>query len=598
MDKNKIELALTGDQAIDLMAAALAGVPHAALAYSFKLDEAEVQALIAACQEQGLSTWCQAQQARNDVPAKSPAPAPKVNCTLVPDFILAAVQEVRAGMSLSAAAQLFHVAVSTLSSQLLALQNLGWEAWCSQLQRTKPNLKEVMNFRRPANKRTSAATNRALLSPQRRIALVALYWSHQLTVKELTTRSQLSHNHIWRLATKIPQPSLMAWLLQERECAAQNPLTKEQKQFERAHPLPAVELTTIPKFIEEAVLAVQRDGMSVAQVARALACTQKQIKAWLTAAQEQGMEAWARSLQPQRRPNTPHRSPKHSGAFRIHIMAALLSGKWGRREVLELFGGALSTVVGLRKQVQAQGLYAWCAKMRRFDQESPYAQALRTADLKRKWPELDFNHIIEFRREALRVIKEQGVSPQQAAEVLGLELKQVEAWLKRPEAALVVTEPITPELSALLKRYAHSNYSGKRRIELLGAALQGNKQVPYQLGTRLKAKAQEMGLYAWCEEQRKVDQYSARAQSLLREELEQAPVNVDLDSIPAFELAAVTAVISQGLLVSHVASVLGLKLGKLRIKYGKVRKQGYAQWLRQFSAEVRNLVGVKVDGKA
>ena len=258
MDKNKIELALTGDQAIDLMAAALAGVPHAALAYSFKLDEAEVQALIAACQEQGLSTWCQAQQARNDVPAKSPAPAPKVNCTLVPDFILAAVQEVRAGMSLSAAAQLFHVAVSTLSSQLLALQNLGWEAWCSQLQRTKPNLKEVMNFRRPANKRTSAATNRALLSPQRRIALVALYWSHQLTVKELTTRSQLSHNHIWRLATKIPQPSLMAWLLQERECAAQNPLTKEQKQFERAHPLPAVELTTIPKFIEEAVLAVQR----------------------------------------------------------------------------------------------------------------------------------------------------------------------------------------------------------------------------------------------------------------------------------------------------------------------------------------------------
>lgn len=84
MDKNKIELALTGDQAIDLMAAALAGVPYAALAYSFKLDEAEVQALIAACQEQGLSAWCQAQQARNDVPAKSPAPAPKVNCTLVP----------------------------------------------------------------------------------------------------------------------------------------------------------------------------------------------------------------------------------------------------------------------------------------------------------------------------------------------------------------------------------------------------------------------------------------------------------------------------------------------------------------------------------
>lgn len=150
----------------------------------------------------------------------------------------------------------------------------------------------------------------------------------------------------------------------------------------------------------------------------------------------------------------------------------------------------------------------------------------------------------------------------------------------------------------MLKRYAHSNYSGKRRIELLGAALQGNKQVPYQLGTRLKAKAQEQGLYAWCEVQRKFDQYSERAQSLLREELEQTPLNVDLDSIPAFELAAVTAVISQGLLVSRVASVLGLKIGKLRIKYGRVRKQGYAQWLRQFSAEDRKLVGVKVDGKA
>lgn len=108
----------------------------------------------------------------------------------------------------------------------------------------------------------------------------------------------------------------------------------------------------------EAVWAVQRDGISVAQVARVLACTQKQIKAWLTAAQEQGMEAWVRSLQPQSRPNTPHRSPKHSGAFRIHIMAALLSGKWGRREGAELFGMTLATVDGLRKQVQAQGLYA------------------------------------------------------------------------------------------------------------------------------------------------------------------------------------------------------------------------------------------------
>ena len=62
MDQNQTECTLTGDQAIDLIAAALAGVPYAALAYSFKLDEAEVQALIAACQEQGLSAWCQAQQ--------------------------------------------------------------------------------------------------------------------------------------------------------------------------------------------------------------------------------------------------------------------------------------------------------------------------------------------------------------------------------------------------------------------------------------------------------------------------------------------------------------------------------------------------------
>lgn len=598
MEHNKTDFPLTGDQAIDLMAAALAGVPHDALAYGFKLDEAAVKALIEACQEQGLSAWCQAQQARNDVPAKSPAPAPKVNCTLVPDFILAAVQEVQAGMSVSAAAQLFHVAASVISSHLLALQNLGWEAWLSKLQNTKLHVRDVMNYRRPAKKRTLAATKQAKLSPKRRIAIVALYWSHQLIIKELATRNQISCYQIRRLATKTPQPSLIAWLLQERECAAQKPLTQEQKQFERDHPLPVVELTTIPKFIEEAVWAVQRDGMRVAQVARALACTQKQIKSWLAAAQEQGMEAWVRSLQPNSGLTTQHRSPKHCGAFRIHVIAALLSGKWCRSRLSELIGVAPSTIQCLRKQVQAQGLYDWCAQMRRFDQESPYAPALIAADKLHEWPELDYNSILEFRREALRVIKGKGVSPKQVAEVLGLELKQVEAWLELPEYEVVAIAPITPEISVLLKRYARSNYSGKRRIELLGAALQGNKQVPYHLGQRLKVKAQAMGLYAWCEEQRKVDQYCERDQSLLREELEQAPLNVDLDTVPAFELAAVTAVLNQGLLVPQVASVLGLKMDKLRDKCEQVRKQGYAQWLRQFSAKERKLVGVKIDGKA
>ena len=85
---------VTGDEAIQIMAALSAGVAAEKVAATFHTTATAVKKLHTAACRQGLTVWCQAQRARDArcfTPQIGSTPKPRVNCGRAPEFIITAV---------------------------------------------------------------------------------------------------------------------------------------------------------------------------------------------------------------------------------------------------------------------------------------------------------------------------------------------------------------------------------------------------------------------------------------------------------------------------------------------------------------------------
>ncbi len=623
-------LLLNERQTFLVVASALGGVPYDDIAQAFKVNPETIEQLRLQALRQGLIYWCLHPQERVVAPSTAPKPIskrgrprrpPQVNCALVPEVVLAAVTVVNdRQLGVNEAADLFNLAPTFLTAECLKLKTMGFEAWSAQVRAISAEPKEILQYRRPRQKipgrKAPNPPGRALLSHQRRLAIFGTYMGKIMSMTQLAEANERTIQNIAHIIAQAKEDGLIAWCLQERTLAQGAKLSPAVVKFEQEHPLTEPNLATIPELMRAAVVAVTLQHMELEQVAFALGCDPSLVESWIQAANEQGIHPWFLSLPPCK-PRFSHKptntKPRHSGYFRIKLVGASLSGRWTNWNLHELFGVSPNTMPRYVNQTQEQGLFTWCQALREFDQ-TPLGQAYLEVESKLNLPEVDLSTVAEFQAAAREALKAK-VPADEVAAVLGLDPQVVARWARaskrkasEPEVEVAradqpvgaqlgdeqALDELTPrEISMMLRRHAHINYSGNRRIEMLGAFLLGSTQVNLQLAKRLRAKAQEMGLYAWCRELRRVDQLSPRAQALLLSEKEELPLKVNLAQVPAFQLAAVHAIEVLGLDPKEVVTTFKLTLKQVKTWCTAAEQVGFAQWAQRFTPSQRMLVGLE-----
>lgn len=197
---------VTGDEAIQIVAALSAGVAAEKVAATFHTTATAVKKLHSAARRQGLTVWCQVQRARDArcfTPQIGATPKPCVNCGRAPEFIITAVTEVALQhLSVTAAAQLFGLKPFELELAAVTAHNQGIMVWAQHL-RAHCVPETVLNHVTKNNQANSGA---------RRIKMVAACLSGCLgDDQQVATLFHTSPVYLHRLLRQAQAQGLLLW---------------------------------------------------------------------------------------------------------------------------------------------------------------------------------------------------------------------------------------------------------------------------------------------------------------------------------------------------------------------------------------------------
>lgn len=130
--------------------------------------------------------------------------------------------------------------------------------------------------------------------------------------------------------------------------------------------------------------------------------------------------------------------------------------------------------------------------------------------------------------------------------------------------------------------------SGDRRIRLMALMLSGmsvgqiskSMHVSSMFYYQCVHELEDAGLLAWCSAQRELDQNHPSAPALLAKELSEDQPEINFSKVNAFKLAAVDAVLNQGIAYRQAADIFGVTYQTLYAWCKKAKDEGLEQWAR------------------
>lgn len=130
--------------------------------------------------------------------------------------------------------------------------------------------------------------------------------------------------------------------------------------------------------------------------------------------------------------------------------------------------------------------------------------------------------------------------------------------------------------------------SGDRRIRLMALMLSGmsvgqiskSMHVSSMFYYQCVHELEDAGLLAWCSAQRELDQTHPSAPALLAKELSEDQPEINFSKVNAFKLAAVDAVLNQGIAYRQAADIFGVTYQTLYAWCKKAKDEGLEQWAR------------------
>lgn len=616
-ESDQTESGLTGADCIRVLAAYLSqqySVPE--LTAASGLSAADLKRFKREVKEQGLIAWCLAQHKRDQDSTRPSALKLKVDCNHLDLFIETAVEGVRSQ----------HFTAEQVAAILLldAAEVAAWvdlyqqeDTTMSQPQPETPapqaqssdlaaKLKQLYPYLTAPAHDAPGAHQRSRITGATRVALAAAFLSGKFNRGELLQASAsddfpayVFENTRRDLRRNLQEGSLLPWLIQQhssdqRAGFGHQPKLKEQFLIDRA---------ALPEFRVAAVEGVLEHQLPYEQVAALCGVRPDEVASWVKDAQAQGFKAWRQAqcqlyhsfeqLQELPREATSGLL-KISGQRRIDLLAAWLSGGFTQSDLAQAAGTSLGPIKNMISSFKEKGLYEWCQIQRLIDQHHSGAARILSAEQQHPLHPvmmIDRATLPQFKEAALDAVRHHGATVEEAGQVLGLEPKQIQAWLADAEvepqantgaesaaAASVVTLP--------------DELSGAQRINLLIELLLCEQAAvscegvcrTYQLSSDVAAAllraVEAEGLFNWCEAQRQRDE----AQPLKP----QVAVH-DGGVVDAFKVAAVEAVLKHGRSVATVAQILSLKRSELAVWSSSAMVQSFDQWVQNFSARSRAL---------
>ena len=616
-ESEQTESGLTGADRIRVLAAYLSqqySVPE--LTAASGLSAADLKRFKREVKEQGLIAWCLAQHKRDQDSTRKSAFKLKVDCNHLDLFIETAVEGVRSQ----------HFTAEQVAAILLldAADVAAWvelyqqeDTTMSQPQPETPapqaqssdlaaKLEQLYPYLTAPAHDAPGAHQRSRITGATRVALAAAFLSGKFNRGELLQASAsddfpayVFENTRRDLRRNLQEGSLLPWLIQQhssdqRAGFGHQPKLKEQLLIDRA---------ALPEFRVAAVEGVLEHQLPYEQVAALCGVRPDEVASWVKEAQAQGFKAWRQAqcqlyhsfeqLQELPREATSGLL-KISGRRRIDLLAAWLSGGFTQSDLAQAAGSSLGPIKNMISSIKEKGLYEWCQIQHLIDQHHSGAARILSAEQQHPLNPvmvIDRATLPQFKEAALDAVRHHGATVEEAGQVLGLEPKQIQAWLADAEvepqantgaesaaAASVVTLP--------------DELSGAQRINLLIELLLCEQAAvscegvcrTYQLSSDVAAAllraVEAEGLFNWCEAQRQRDE----AQPLKP----QVTVH-DGGVVDAFKVAAVEAVLKHGRSVATVAQILSLKRSELAVWSSSAMVQSFDQWVQNFSARSRAL---------
>ena len=622
---------VSGERRIFITLTALSGTQTAkTLAARFKVAVSDIEAWVAAARQQGLLEWCQAQRKLDEEPqmvlllARERMQAqPKFDARTFALMQVTAVKAVLSqGLTQAKVIKIFGLADSALDKWVAQAQERGLAAWSAQItaaanQAVAAAEPEPPTASAPKTPRvfTAAPTVEPETEPESApesdqtesgltgadcIRVLAAYLSQQYSVPELTAASGLSAADLKRFKREVKEQGLIAW------CLAQH---KRDQDSTRLSALKLkVDCNHLDLFIETAVEGVRSQHFTAEQVAAILLLDAAEVAAWVElyqqedttmsqpqpetpAPQDQSSDLAAKLAQlypyltaPAHDAPGAHQRSRITGATRVALAAAFLSGKFNRGELLQASAADdfpayvfENTRRDLRRNLQEGSLLPWLIQQHSSDQRAGFGHQPK---LKEQFL-IDRAALPEFRVAAVEGVLEHQLPYEQVAALCGVRPDEVASWVKDAQAqgfkawrqaqcqlyySFEQQQELPREaIAGLLK------ISGRRRIDLLAAWFSGGftqSDLAQAAGTSMGpiknmiSSIKEKGLYEWCQIQRLIDQHHSGAARILSAE-QQHPLNpvmmIDRATLPQFKEAALDAVRHHGATVEEAGQVLGLK---------------------------------------
>ena len=616
-ESDQTESGLTGADCIRVLAAYLSqqySVPE--LTAASGLSAADLKRFKREVKEQGLIAWCLAQHKRDQDSTRPSAFKLQVDCNHLDLFIETAVEGVRSQ----------HFTAEQVAAILLldAAEVAAWvdlyqqeDTTMSQPQPETPapqdqssdlaaKLAQLYPYLTAPAHDAPGAHQRSRITGATRLALAAAFLSGKFNRGELLQASAsddfpayVFENMRRDLRRNLQEGSLLPWLIQQhssdqRAGFGHQPKLKEQFLIDRA---------ALPEFRVAAVEGVLEHQLPYEQVAALCGVRPNEVASWVKDAQAQGFKAWRQAQcqlyhsfeQQQELPREATAGLlKISGRRRIDLLAAWLSGGFTQSDLAQAAGTSLGPIKNMISSIKEKGLYEWCQIQRLIDQHHSGAARILSAEQQHPLNPvmmIDRATLPQFKEAALDAVRHHGATVEEAAQVLGLEPKQIQAWLtdaevepqanngaKSAAAASVVTLP--------------DELSGAQRINLLIELLLCEQAAvscegvcrTYQLSADVAAAllraVEAEGLFNWCEAQRQRDE---------NQPLKLQVTVHDGGVVDAFKVAAVEAVLKHGRSVATVAQILSLKRSELAVWSSSAMVQSFDQWVQNFSARSRAL---------
>lgn len=513
---------VSGRRLIELVAAHYAkGFSPRLLGQIVGVSAATIGSCLAQLKEQGLYAWCHSQclADRND-PKLSQLLAREDEHPLPPDFQVermslapfkhAALQALRApGNSPEAVGDILGLDPVQIKAWFLAEARAADNAAAPQAPEPVVPAASVAPTETVASEVTDAAAPE-LVGTKRVNVLIELLECEQTGIDpESVCRAYgLSATAATALIKEAGAMGLVAW------CEAQ---AEAQSAVSGHAAVPPRDGSLLAAFQLAAVEAVLKQGRSVATVASLLHLPRGQLATWSSQAMIQGFEHWAQSFDP-------------------------------------------------RSQDLALGAQYWEEGQALAEQEEP-------GDAPQVAAAAPPDELIspELKRTALQAVQEQGHSPELVAQIMGLKLDQLKAWLK-PTTLTTATSSTTLTAAPGKSGANLSNLSGERCLRIVAAyrsaqlssvELCARYQVSEAQVLSLVQAAQQQGLISWAKSQRERDDRSAEAAALARRDCVQLGLDLKLDEVAGLRYEAARAVMQDGMAAVAVAALLGLRLPQL-----------------------------------